>query len=227
VKALALVPLLAVLLTACGAGTAEEAASTAPPTTTQARTPMTITVYRVENGVPTASTVQVPATRAVAAAALRALGIEAPVTISGGTAHVALDAATDDRVTEIVYTLTAFPTVQRVDVAGRSGPTRADVGPAPAPIVVDEPAAGSSVATGFRVAGSASVYEATVVVEAVRDGKVLEKQTLTASEGAPGRGTYETTMQASPGPLTIRVFSPSAVDGAPQHEVDVEVTVTP
>jgi hypothetical protein len=61
----------------------------------------------------------------------------------------------------------------------------------------------------------------------VRNGKVIEKRSVTASEGAPGRGTFDTTFQATPGPLTVVAFSPSAADGTPQHEVDVAVTVLP
>jgi Immunoglobulin-like domain of bacterial spore germination/Sporulation and spore germination len=222
--------LAALALTGCGASSSGDTASrtttAAPPPTTTPAT-MTVTLYRVRNGAPRATTVRTPASRAVAAAALRALGFDAPVTIAGGTARVDLDRASDDEITAIVYTLTEFPSVQRVDVAGRTGLTRADVGAVPAPIVVDAPGAGASVSSPFRVTGSASVFEATLVVRAMRGGRVVEKQTVTASEGAPGTGTFEATVHASPGPLQLQVFSPSAVDGSPQHEVDVDVTVTP
>lgn len=77
------------------------------------------------------------------------------------------------------------------------------------------------------MSGTASVFEATVFVQTVRNGRVIERKSVTASEGAPGRGTFVATMHASPGHLTVRVFSPSAVDGSPQHEVDVAVEVTP
>jgi hypothetical protein len=50
---------------------------------------------------------------------------------------------------------------------------------------------------------------------------------VTASEGAPGRGTFDATFTASPGALTVVVFSPSAADGTPLHKVDIPVTVTP
>jgi len=48
---------------------------------------------------------------------------------------------------------------------------------------------------------------------------------MLASQGAPARGTFHTTLHAPPGPLTVRTFAPSAADGSPQHEVDVAVTV--
>ena len=94
-------------------------------------------------------------------------------------------------------------------------------------ILVDTPAPAAAVGRTFTVSGTASVYEATLVVQVVRDGKVLEKQNVTASEGAPGRGTYEATLHATPGPATVQAFSPSAVDGSPQHQVEVPVTVKP
>jgi hypothetical protein len=79
----------------------------------------------------------------------------------------------------------------------------------------------------FHVSGTASVFEATLVVQLVRDGRVIEKQTVSASEGAPGRGPFDATVHATPGALTVQAFAPSAADGSPQHEVDIDVTVTP
>jgi hypothetical protein len=159
---------------------------------------------------------RVPHTTAVAAAALDALGHPAPVTISAGTAQVGLDQASSDETAEIVYTLTVFPSIQRVDVAGRTGLTRADFATYLPTILVESPAAGAVVPLAFPVTGSATVFEATLVVELVRDGNVLDKQTVTASQGAPARGTFATTLHA-----------PSAADGSPQHQVDVPVTVKP
>lgn len=95
------------------------------------------------------------------------------------------------------------------------------------PIVVERPTPDEHVSPTFRVSGTASVFEATLVVQTVRDGRTLERKTVTASEGAPGRGTFAVTMHATPGQLVVRVFSPSAKDGSPQHEVRVHVVVTP
>ena len=99
--------------------------------------------------------------------------------------------------------------------------------PPPAPIVVESPAPDSTVRATFRVSGTASVFEATFVVEALRNGSVLERRTVTATEGAPGRGTFATTLHATPGPLVVHAFAPSAADGSPQHQVDVHVVVRP
>jgi hypothetical protein len=188
---------------------------------------MTVTVFTIEQGELRPKLERVPQTEAVAAAGLAAIGVTAPVTISSGTATVDLAKATNNQVAEIVYTLTQFASVQRVDVAGRTGLTRDDFAAYLPPILVESPVPGSIVPPTFRVSGTASVFEATLVVQLVRAGKVIAKQTVTASEGAPGRGTFETTFTASPGELTAVAFSPSAADGTPQHEVDVPLTVTP
>jgi hypothetical protein len=95
------------------------------------------------------------------------------------------------------------------------------------PIVVERPSPGDHVSPTFHISGTASVFEATLVVQTVRNGKTIERKTITASEGAPGRGTFAATMHATPGRLLVRAFSPSAVDNSPQHEVRFDVVVTP
>lgn len=211
----------------CGGGSKSSATATEPTTTAVAKT-MPLTVFRVENGTLRAETVQVPPTQAVAGAALRALAIDARVTIDGGTADVGLTDATADQVAEIVYTLTQFPSVQRVDVAGRTSLTRIDVVSFAPVIMIERPADGSTVPARFTVSGTASVFEATFVIELRRDGAMLSKHTVTASEGAPARGTFSVTLQAPPpGALTIVAYAPSAADGTPQHEQQIAITVTP
>jgi hypothetical protein len=96
------------------------------------------------------------------------------------------------------------------------------------PIVVEAPAPGAEVPLTFPVSGTASVFEATLVVELRRGGRVLERRTVTASEGAPGRGTFSVTLHApSAGRATVAAYSPSAADGSRQHEQDVPVIVKP
>jgi hypothetical protein len=188
---------------------------------------MTVTVFQVDQGLLHPKLARVPSTPAVAGAALGVLGVTAPVSIADGTATVELAKATQDQVAAIVYTLTQFPTVQRVNVAGRSGLTRDDFAAYLPPIFVESPVTGAHVHTTFHVTGTASVFEATLVVQLVRNGKVLSKQTVTASEGAPGRGTFTATFTTSPGPVVVTAFAPSAEDGTPQHMVEVPVTVEP
>jgi hypothetical protein len=229
-RAAALLAALAALVAGCGSQKASSptlTATTAATTTVPAPGTMPLTVYRVSHGVVVPSTVRLPRTEAVASAALAALDLSAHVTIAGGTATVDLPKATADEVAEVVYTLTQFPSVDRVDVAGRTGLTRGDL-PGYAPLIlIDAPASDAQVPGTVRVTGSAEVFEATLVVELVRDGKALDRQTVTASAGAPERGTFATTLHASsPGPATVVAYSPSAEDGSHQHEVDVPVTVT-
>jgi hypothetical protein len=220
---------LAALVAGCGSTpTATETVTTTTTPAPVSPKPVAVTVFTVDNGLLRPRVEHVPHTAAIARAALGALGFgAATTTISGGTATVALDHATQDQAAEIVYTLTQFSTVQRVDVGGRKALTRADFTSYIPPIFVEVPAAGANVQRTFHVSGTASVFEATLVVQLVRDGKVIEKRSVTASEGAPGRGTFDATFTATPGPLTVAAFSPSAADGTPQHEVDVPVTVLP
>jgi hypothetical protein len=220
--------LLCALVAGCGG-----AGSSSPPpavSTTNPHMPvppMALTVFRVAGGALRPSVVHVPRTQAVATAALNALGVDATVQISGGTATVDLNHATDAQVAEIVYTLTQFGSVQRVDVAGRTGLTRDDLAAYEPPILIESPAANAMVPGTFTITGSASVFEATLVVEVVRDGEVLEKKSVTASAGAPDRGTFATALHATAGDATVKAFAPSAEDGSPQHEVDVPVTISP
>ena len=220
--------LLAFVALTAGCG---KSSTNPPPTTTNhvpvSPAPMALTVFRVENGTLHAETVKVPATQAVARASLGALGVGADVTIDAGTATVQLDSATPEQVAEIVYTLTQFASVQRVDVAGRTGLTRDDVQSFVPPILVEHPANGATVPATFTVSGTASVFEATLVVEVRQDGKTLSRQTVTASQGAPARGTFSATLHAPAGKVTLAAYSPSAADGSHQHEQDLALTVKP
>jgi hypothetical protein len=212
--------------TTIAATTTSSATSTSSTTTAPA--PISVTVFRVRDGRLYADAERVQGTRAVAAASLEALGLPSPVSIADGTARVDRADATPEQVAEIVYTLTQYPSVQRVDVAGRTGLTRADIAEFVPPILVERPAAGAATGETIHVSGSASVFEATVVIELRRDGKLVQKKVVTAAEGAPGRGPFTGTLVApAGGRYVVAAYSASAVDGSPQHEQDVPVTVTP
>jgi hypothetical protein len=216
---------------AVGCGSTPTAMETVRTTTTQVAVspkPIALTVFRVDNGLLRPRVEQVPYTPSVATAALHILipGPSAAI-VHDGTATVGLDHVTQDQAAEIVYTLTQFATIKRVDVGGRTGLTRDDFASYVPPIFIEAPAAGAQVPETFHVSGTASVFEATLVVQLVRDGTVIAKHSVTASEGAPGRGTFDTTFTATPGAVTIAAFAPSAADGTPQHEVDVPVTIQP
>jgi len=97
-----------------------------------------------------------------------------------------------------------------------------------APVWVDEPARGSVVRAGARLAvtGVASTFEATVEWELLRAGQRVDHGFTTASAGAPDRGTYRFTTKTSltPGAYVVRVFASSAKDGSPVAEQLVPVT---
>jgi hypothetical protein len=188
---------------------------------------MSLTVFRVTHGQLSAESVQVPRTEATAGASLNALGIDASVAIADGTATVDLPDATAAQIAEVVYTLTQYPSVQRVDVGGKTGLTRADVDQSLVPpIAVESPAAGATVSKTFHVTGTAMVFEATFVVELRIAGNVAVKETVTASAGAPSRGTFDVALTSpARGAAEVVAYEPSAADGSPLHTVRVPVTV--
>ena len=79
----------------------------------------------------------------------------------------------------------------------------------------------------FHVSGTASVFEATLVVQTVRNGKSdrAEDGDRLRRRARPRDVRRDDARDARP--LIVRAFSPSAEDGSPQHEVDVRVVVTP
>ena len=80
-----------IVLSAAFAGCGSSTSGTETTTTTTAPAHlMSLTVFDVIDGSLRARTARVPETRAVAAASLGALGVDAPVTIADGTANVAL-----------------------------------------------------------------------------------------------------------------------------------------
>jgi len=161
----------------------------------------TVTVFRLQHGALHAERAEVPAARST------------PDLAAG-------------RVAEVVYTLTRLSAVRKVDVAGRRALTRADVAAYVPPILIESPADGQQVPSTFTVRGTASVFEATLVVELRRGGTLLERRTVTATNGAPARGDFATVLSAAAGgPATVVAYAPGAADGSPQHLQRVPVTV--
>jgi hypothetical protein len=94
-----------------------------------------------------------------------------------------------------------------------------------APIWVTSPTRGQELPAGpVSVTGEASVFEATVSWQLLRDnGAVLDDGFVTASVGAPGRGTYEIGLgMLAPGAYAVRVYELSAEDG---QTVSAETTM--
>lgn len=151
------------------------------------------------------------------------------------------------RLGQVVYTLTQFPTVQKVRFRLDGSPVNvfssegivldhpvgrsdyADLLPA---IVVDTPAADDRIASPVTVSGTANVFEANVTVEILNaNGKVVGKTFTTASCGTGCRGDYSvpvTYKVAKQQPGTVVVHDDDAAGtGAPPHSVRVPVTLTP
>ena len=133
----------------------------------------------------------------------------------------------------MIATLTTPSPTPSPEPSPSATPSPTAVPPTPTPlppIVVDEPKPGQSVHSPVRIAGSASVFEGTVSYQIVDlKGTVLGKGFTTASEGAPGRGSFSAELEfaqpATQQECQVQVFSISAKDGSPQFMVAIPVIV--
>jgi hypothetical protein len=152
-----------------------------------------------------------------------------------------------DRLGQIVYTLTEFPTIQKVLFNLDGAPVhvfssegivldhavgRADYVNLLPPIVVNRPTAGARVSSPVLVSGDANVFEANVSIEVLdASGKVVGKTFTTATCGTGCRGTFSvrvpfkvTTEQRG----TIVVHDDDAAGtGTPPHIVRIPVRLAP
>jgi immunoglobulin-like protein involved in spore germination/sporulation and spore germination protein len=160
----------------------------------------------------------------------------ATVDLSSEFASAAGSDAYQQRLGQVVYTLTQFPTVNgvsvQIDGQGDSNVLgRADyVGLLPS-MWVDRPAWGAAIGNPAHVTGSADVFEATFRI-AILDGagKVLADQQVMATCGTGCRGTFDVTVSYDVSKAqygTLRVYNPSAQDGSPQDVRDYRVWLTP
>ena len=151
------------------------------------------------------------------------------------------------RLGQVVYTLTQFPTVQRVRFRLDGSPVnvfssegivldhpvgRSDYAELLPAIVVDKPAADDRVSSPVTVSGTAVVFEANVTVEILdAKGKVVGKTFTTASCGTGCRGSYSvpvTYKVAKEQGGTVVVHDDDAAGtGTPPHSVRVPVTLVP
>jgi germination protein M len=170
------------------------------------------------------------------------------VDVAGGLATVDLsgdflaDLGDDTalRVAEVVYTLTQFPTVERVTLLLDSVPVptigfdavrvvdvdRSDFEDQTPAVLVEAPTPGQAVTSPVRVTGTANTFEATVGYEVLdADGAALDDGFTTATSGTGTRGTFDLTVDPPAGPAVLRFFQPSAEDGSPRDVYEVPVTV--
>jgi len=143
---------------------------------------------------------------------------------------------------QIVSTLTQFPsvsavrvevdgdpvTLQDADGADLTRPARAadyaDLARG-AFIVVKTPESGATVSSPVTATGTAIAFEATIAVDIRQGGEVVDTKTITASAGAPERGTWSTTLDVPQGDVTLAFYEPSAEDGSHLHETEVQLHV--
>jgi len=175
------------------------------------------------------------------------------VTIASGTARVDLSGEFDDgggtmsmglRLGQVVYTLTQFATVQRVEfymngdrvdtfsgegIILTSPQTRADYEDVTPAILVEQPTPGATVASPVRLWGTANTFEATFMVK-IEDaqGSVLTEVPATATSGTGTRGTFDVSVPfalMNPGAGAVTVYESSAENGSPINVVTIPVTL--
>jgi germination protein M len=251
-RSLSALSLLLLVLAAGCAGEDDSAGTTAAGTTvTETGTPSiptetakALTIYLLRDGKVTPVSRTVVTGRGVGAAALRELlkgpsaddeGLETAIpsgtalrslAIQGGVASVELSRPLpqDDALAQVVYTLTRFPTVKRVDV-GADTPVgrRAFENQTPA-ILVESPLPGETVKPSFAVKGTANTFEATFNYELWASGTVLAKDFVTATSGSGTRGTFAFKVgyevdEPTDGKLVV--FELSAEDGSRIHQQEI------
>ena len=148
------------------------------------------------------------------------------LTIENGRANVTGAQLNPPALAQVVYALTAFPTVQSVN-----GKTRADVETFVPPILVEEPSPAETVTSPLHVTGNANTFEATFNYR-LEDaaGKSLAKDFVTASSGSGTRGTFDFTIPFSVNARQdgeLRVFELSAADGSVVHERVIPLRLSP
>ncbi len=244
--------------------------TTAPTATPQPAT--TISLYFLRGGKLGSAQRRVPQTTMPATAALKALltgptaaeqaaGLTSAVptgvrllglSIDGTTARVDLpgrfvaggsDLSWQERVAQVVYTLTRFPTIRAVDITLAGGlveiapgsdlglilakQSRADWRAFEPAIFVETPGVGAVLSSPFALNGTASVFEGSFAARLVdAAGHSLVRRQVQAFAGAPGRGRFRTTVSFSTTAQSgaLIVYSQSMEDGSRQNEVRIPVT---
>jgi germination protein M len=244
---------LVLALGGCGGSDGDDAAQTAGTgTTTAARIPLR--VYFLRDGKLAAARRTVPGTPAVGRAALEQLlagrnqlerqagiGSAVPVettlldlSIDDGGAEVSLSdevaAGGEAALAQVVYTLTQFPTVERVAVNGDEPRTRADFESFAPAILVESPLSAETVRTPVRIRGTANTFEAVFNAELIdTSGRVIATQVVTATSGSGTRGTFDAELtfgdEVSSGPGALVVYETSAEDGSRIHTVEIPVLI--
>jgi hypothetical protein len=254
-RRLVFLAVLATLAAGCGDSksssnrtTSSSTATTQTLSTTTTQQTVAIRVYFLRDGKVGPVLRRVPATRAVARAALTEL-VAGPTTderVEGFTtrvpAHLALGPPTlegdtldlgaspnldPEESAQIVYTMTQFPAVHRVRL-GALVFTRAAFEDQTPAILVESPLPGETVSSPIRIRGTANTFEATFEVE-LRDAsrRRISGHFVTATSGSGERGTFDTTVAApsASGHVTLVVYEVSAANGQRINEVRIPLVV--
>lgn len=178
------------------------------------------------------------------------------LTVEGGTAVVDLSrdfentglgsAADGVQIAQVVYTLTQFPSVkkvefqiegERVEAIGGHGvivdepQTRKDWESALPPIVVETPYADQELTPPFTITGIANVFEATVSYRIRNaEGKIIDKGFTTATCGTGCYGTFSQVVSLDidlPARVVVEVFESSAENGRPLNMQKIPLNLEP
>jgi germination protein M len=152
------------------------------------------------------------------------------LTIDSGVARVEVSKALGEpAIAQVVHTLSAFPTVRRVELEGEQH-VRADFEELTPAILVESPAPGEQVSSPLRLSGTANTFEATFQAEVVdAKGRVLGKRFITATSGSGTRGTFDAVLPfrlAAAGPGKLVVYELSAEDGSRINQVEIPLELT-
>ena len=141
------------------------------------------------------------------------------VEVEDGVARVQLSAELPpEALAQVVYTTSQFPTVESVEIAGESY-TRGDFEDLTPAILVESPRYFEEVGNPVRATGTANTFEATFQYELTdTDGRIVDKNFVTATSGSGTRGTFDFTTSEYEIPFdgvgALFVFELSAKDGS-------------
>jgi hypothetical protein len=242
---------LVVLVLVAGCGGDEEVTSTETVTTTVPSLTTDGRVYWLRDGKvwAVARELEAPGGAAAALAELyagpsaeedRELGANTAILTNGGEPSVAIEDGVarlefegeyaTDALAQLVFTLSQFPTVESVEIQGKSY-TRADFEDYTPAILVESPLPFEEVTSPLRVTGTANTFEATFSYELTdTDGLIVDENFVTATSGTGTRGTFDFTSAPFTVPFdgvgSLIVFELSAKDGSRINLVEIPLRMT-
>jgi hypothetical protein len=162
---------------------------------------------------------------------------DAEISIEDGVARVELAAELPEDsgpsvfpLSQLVYTLSQFPTVSSVEVQGVTL-ARTDLEELTPAILVESPLPFEDVTSPLRVTGTANTFEATFSYELTdTDGLIVDENFVTATSGTGTRGTFDFTTKPYTVPFdgvgALIVFERSAKDGSRINLVEIPLRMT-